>query len=759
MIDLRRRTDSWVVSQVLSGQRSSFGALVERYQAMVYHVALAHVGNPADAEDLTQEAFLKAFCSIDKLRDARKFSSWIATITRNVCRDFLKRRSVERKHSNPVPESDAYGESIEDAEARRVLWRHIGQLEEMQRELLVLHHFEGKSARELAKMYDISTAACAKRIQRARQALGTKVVQSLGNAAEQEEPKDLSKRVMGVVTTTSVTWETAAAASTPALALAGAYGLYKAGAGLLVVVSIAVGAVFATREQQPQPRTFETGEADSVVVVASLEEESTTVTATATAQSTLTTNTEVRMDGDSGRYFDPRSRGGGEIRGQVLDALGNPVPGVPVVIDGMKDHFFRNFDESESRLTQTTDEEGAFEFTDLPAPYRNISTTYQVLAFGDGTAAVAETHITAPGAVKTLALRLTPSDSISGAVVDASGQPVAGARVYPVQVRGEEHYEPFRAAALRTLSNAEGLFTTRGLALNDWKLVVVADGFATARTDFVVPGTEDVRIQLTRGGSVRGQVVDLDGAGVAYVQMRVMESSPDESHLRYGWNTRYVTTDESGHYRVENLEASEYGTMLASLFEDTYIVPPNGIRDVRFSVAEGDETLAPTLEVARGGEVGGRVSDPVTGEGMNDVTVTILINRRSAPVPDWTKTRTDAEGRYRFAAIPAGEHRLYLEEQRQNGKTVVTKHGEIINDADFVHINSAWVAGAVVDALGNPVSHAVIRGSRLPSGNQVYAVTDLEGRYEIRGLEIVDVLVENGEPVEHGQPLFLVKTG
>ena len=84
------RSDARSVEQVLAGHTHAFESLVRRHLAAVSGLAYAQIGNRADAEDATQEAFLRAFRSLDTLRDGGKFLPWLAGITRNVCSGFKR---------------------------------------------------------------------------------------------------------------------------------------------------------------------------------------------------------------------------------------------------------------------------------------------------------------------------------------------------------------------------------------------------------------------------------------------------------------------------------------------------------------------------------------------------------------------------------------------------------------------------------------------------------------------------------------------
>jgi len=82
-------TDAELVAKVRGGDKEAFGQLVERYQQMVGHIAKKMIADEWVARELTQEAILQAYLSLDHLRDASRFKSWLYGITLNICRSYL----------------------------------------------------------------------------------------------------------------------------------------------------------------------------------------------------------------------------------------------------------------------------------------------------------------------------------------------------------------------------------------------------------------------------------------------------------------------------------------------------------------------------------------------------------------------------------------------------------------------------------------------------------------------------------------------
>src|SRR5574341_1422138 len=84
-----------ILDRVRKGEMSAFRELVEQYKQKVYYLALNLTGNHHDAEDMSQEVFIKVFTSIKNFRGDSRFSSWLYRITVNTCIDRTKKQSLQ----------------------------------------------------------------------------------------------------------------------------------------------------------------------------------------------------------------------------------------------------------------------------------------------------------------------------------------------------------------------------------------------------------------------------------------------------------------------------------------------------------------------------------------------------------------------------------------------------------------------------------------------------------------------------------------
>ncbi len=230
-------SDDAVVRQVLGGQRDMFGILVRRYLPVAHAVACAYVGRASDAEDVAQEAFLKAYRALDSLRDPGKFEGWLVTITRNAALRFLSTRRRDARLETAARTAEA-SETPDMArkELRRIIREKVGQLDQGPREILMLHYYAGKTTAEIAGILGITRHAAKKRLERARHTLGEELLSEFGPAFEPERPDDArADTIIGAVVSASVPWTTSGE-----LAVAEAQTMLMGGPIMKVTVGVAV---------------------------------------------------------------------------------------------------------------------------------------------------------------------------------------------------------------------------------------------------------------------------------------------------------------------------------------------------------------------------------------------------------------------------------------------------------------------------------------------------------------------------------------
>ena len=168
-----RTEDGHIIQKCLDGDAAAFGLLVDKYKGSVYALAYAKLSDFHDAQDMTQEVFLKAYRKLRTLKRWDRFLSWLYAITSNSCKDFLR-----SKASRPDGEyiSDQAKERFDeisihshhDEALHQTLRNALSELPEVHRQVLSLHYLGGLSCKEIAQFLGISPHAIAMRLNRAR---------------------------------------------------------------------------------------------------------------------------------------------------------------------------------------------------------------------------------------------------------------------------------------------------------------------------------------------------------------------------------------------------------------------------------------------------------------------------------------------------------------------------------------------------------------------------------------------------------------
>ncbi|MEO7988441.1 MAG: RNA polymerase sigma factor [Chryseolinea sp.] len=165
-----------LIEKVQRGDSQAFRKLVEMHQRFAYSVAFRFTGNAADAEDITQEVFIKLWKNLGKYKQGIKLTTWLYQIITNHCLDYLKSASrknqmkhVEMKLSRQVTDESNHEQQAEDRELLQIVTHLAKQLTPKQQTVFVLRDLEGLSVDEVCKILHMSAEKMKSNLYYARQ--------------------------------------------------------------------------------------------------------------------------------------------------------------------------------------------------------------------------------------------------------------------------------------------------------------------------------------------------------------------------------------------------------------------------------------------------------------------------------------------------------------------------------------------------------------------------------------------------------------
>jgi RNA polymerase sigma-70 factor (ECF subfamily) len=167
------QTEQNIIRKAATGDRPAFRQLVLEHSHAMFRLAWRLTSDESAAEDVVQEAFIKAWKKIGDFRMESSFKSWLHRITVNTAMDYLRKQSRRKKFETEEPEWDPGLKSAEmprhDAQIdiRKQTEAAMMDLSEVERSALLLKHFEGHSINEIAQILEITTGACKQAIFRA----------------------------------------------------------------------------------------------------------------------------------------------------------------------------------------------------------------------------------------------------------------------------------------------------------------------------------------------------------------------------------------------------------------------------------------------------------------------------------------------------------------------------------------------------------------------------------------------------------------
>lgn len=167
------QTEQKIIRKAAGGDRAAFRQLVLEHSHAMFRLAWRLSGDETSAEDIVQEAFIKAWRNLGEFRMDASFKSWLHRITVNTAMDYLRKHVRRKQFETAEPEWETgdhmaelpdTGMQIDIGEQTRAAMMNLSEAE---RTALLLKHYEGHSIKEVARIMEITTGACKQNIFRA----------------------------------------------------------------------------------------------------------------------------------------------------------------------------------------------------------------------------------------------------------------------------------------------------------------------------------------------------------------------------------------------------------------------------------------------------------------------------------------------------------------------------------------------------------------------------------------------------------------
>ena len=176
------------IKKVKKGDQSAFEDIVVLFQSRIYQHCYRMLGNAHEAEDIAQEAFIRAYVNIHSYDDRRKFSTWLYRIATNLSIDRLRKRKPDYFLDAEIKGTDGLDmysqlatdarlpeEEVQGMELEKMIYQEIANLPPIYRSIITLRYLEEFSLKEISEIMDLPLGTVKTRIHRGREALRKKL--------------------------------------------------------------------------------------------------------------------------------------------------------------------------------------------------------------------------------------------------------------------------------------------------------------------------------------------------------------------------------------------------------------------------------------------------------------------------------------------------------------------------------------------------------------------------------------------------------
>lgn len=181
-----------LIKKCKKGDIDAFEELISEHEKRAYNIALKMLKNPEDAMDISQEAFIKVYKSINNFNLKSSFATWLYRIVVNTCLDFLKKNQTKVYHiDNPIKTEDgeitreiadiqtAPEVILERKMTRQLVHNAMDELDNIHRTVVILRDIQGFSYKEISEMLDCSLGTVKSRIKRGRDNLKSVIIKQM----------------------------------------------------------------------------------------------------------------------------------------------------------------------------------------------------------------------------------------------------------------------------------------------------------------------------------------------------------------------------------------------------------------------------------------------------------------------------------------------------------------------------------------------------------------------------------------------------
>lgn len=202
-----KKKDAELIQRALDGNQSAFTALVDKYQKGVHALVWQKIGDFHIAQEITQDAFLRAYQKLGSLKNHKLFSGWLYVIATNLCNEWIRKKRIPMQSLETVDSKEvdqvAYTQYIEEQraadvdEARRELVRNLlKKLPESERTVMTLHYIGEMTCESISKFLGVSQNTIKSRLSRARNRLKKEETMIKENLSSFQLPIQLTENIM-----------------------------------------------------------------------------------------------------------------------------------------------------------------------------------------------------------------------------------------------------------------------------------------------------------------------------------------------------------------------------------------------------------------------------------------------------------------------------------------------------------------------------------------------------------------------------------